>query len=33
MNTTQNPRLFVSQLSRISDIESDKILHSQPDKK
>lgn len=33
VNTAQNPRLFVSHLSRISDIESDKILHSQPDKK
>ena len=30
MNTAQNPRLFVSQLSRINDIESDKILtHNQ----
>ena len=33
VNTAQNPRLFVSHAPRISDIESDKILHSQPDKK
>nr|DAV10074.1 MAG TPA: hypothetical protein [Bacteriophage sp.] len=30
---TQNPRLFVRHAPRISDIESDKILHSQPYKK